>query len=838
MRSAKSARPMGGRRKSFHLPESTPHYPPPLDFHTVHRRIELKLDFERRTLSGSCTLEITPSREGLAKAEFDAVGLDIQSVTVDGNPSGFEYDNERLEVPLDRPGARHSVRVEYVAAPRDGVFFTGPDGEHPEKEVQAWSHNEAEAARHWFPCHDHPGERSTCELILTVPKLFRVISNGKLLSTKEDGENATYHWREDVPHATYLTSFVAGKFGVIEEEVEGVKVRYNFPESKRGDVPKYFGETPNILKVLGELVGMKYPYEKYDNTTVEDFVAGGEENINATTYATNYYPDASSAEDFATTYSVPHQGAVNLVAHETAHQWFGDLVTCADWAHAWLNEGFATYFELLYTEKTLGTEQMLWEKSSRLDAYFDEDKDEYRRPIVERDYVWPDDLFDAHLYPKAAAMLHELRFIMGDAAFFRGIAAYLDTYARSTAETHDFRKAMEKSSGLQLEEFFEQAFYRKGHPEFEVAYSWDDAAISATLKVKQTQATDDGTPVFKLPCEVVFYVAGERRAFRVVLDGAEQTLTFVLPSKPAIVEFDPRAWLLKKVKFEKTLDLLLSQLAKSEDASSRAEAAAALGRMRSEKAVEGLRQAASEDPFWHVQSSALEALGGVGTSSALSALLGVGLPANRRARRGLAAALGNFKDEKARELLLRILKSDESPYVRCEAALSLAKSWPDGAFPHLKEAMKVQTVNETLAEACLAAMGKLKEPEAGKIILESLLYGRPTRVRIGAMKAIKERGRIADEEVPVLKEIIRSDKEFRVRQQAVNSLVRPLGDTRFLDVMLEASGKESQKVVRRKALETYHELSASAESSATLEKLKAEVEQLKEENKRLGPSSA
>ena len=820
-------------RKSFKLPEAKAHYSPTLDFHTEHIRIELGVDFEKRSIAGSTTLEIMPVRAGIRAARFDAVELNVKSISVDGSPTDFEYDNEVLEVPLGRQAAKHSVRVEYDAVPRDGVFFTAPDKEHPEKGVQAWSHNEAEAARHWFPCHDHPGDRATSELILTVPKEFRVISNGRLLSSENHGETTTYHWREDVPHSTYLTSFVAAKLSVIEEDVDGIKIRYNFPESKRNDVMRYFGETPKIIRTMGELVGMKYPYEKYDSTTVEDFIAGGEENIDATTYAMNYYPDASSEEDFATSYSVPHQGAVNLVAHETAHMWFGDLVTCADWPHAWLNEGFATYFELLYMEKTRGVDHMRWELSSRVGVYFEEDEEKYRRPIVEREYVWPDDIFDGHLYPKAAAMLHELRFMVGDEAFFRGVSSYLKAFARSTAETSDFRRAIEKASGLQLEEFFEQAFYKKGYPEFEVGYAWDDTARTGTLRVKQVQGTEDGTPLFKLPCEVVFYTSGQRRVFNVVLEGAEQTLTFALPSKPNVVELDPRQWLLKKVKFEKTLDLLLSQLAGSEDASSRAEAATALGKTRSEMAIQGLKRAATEDRFWHVQSCALRALGEMGTQAALEALLEVEAPENRRARRGLAVALGNFTDERARKRLLLLLRDDQSPYVRCDAALALAKSWPDGALPYLKEAMTAHTVNETLAEACLAAMGKLKDPEVNKIILDSLRYGRPARVRVGAMRGIKDRGRILDEEVPVIKEIVLGDKEFRVRLQAVESLVKPLGDTRFLEVMHEASEKEVLKPIKRKALEAYHELAASAESVAALSRLREEVDQLKQENKRL-----
>ena len=292
------------------------------------------------------------------------------------------------------------------------------------------------------------------------------------------------------------------------------------------------------------------------------------------------------------------------------------------------------------------------------------------------------------------------------------------------------------------------------------------------------------------------------------------------------------------MKFEKGIDLLLAQLQGSQDARSRAEAAKGLGRLKNGKAIEGLRKGAARGQFWHVRASALKALGEIGTPAALEALLSLGLPEERRVRRGLAEALGNFKDERARSLLRKLLEGDPSPYVRCESALALAKSWPEGALPHLVEAMKDHTPNETLGEACLAAMGKVKTDEADRIVRESLAYGRPTRVRIGAMKAIKERGRILDAEVPVLREIIGDPRDYRVRLFAVDSLVRPLGDRRFMEAVEKTSRSDREGHVRRKALETYYELSASAEASSALTKLRAEVDLLKEENRRLATAPA
>jgi aminopeptidase N len=822
-----------GSHKSFRLPESKPHYAPPKEFRTLHRKIELSVDFQKKSVSGFCTLDIEPIRHDLREAHIDACELDITSCAVDGEKVDYGYDNAVLTVPLPERGVHHSIRVEYSASPKEGLYFTSPDTEHPEKEVQAWTHSEPESARFWYPCHDHPSDKSSSEMVIRVPKGFRVISNGQLLSTREEGESVVFHWKEDTPHSSYLSSFVAGRFGEITQEVHGLKLHYNFPESKRGDVLRYFGETPRIIEILEELTGMKYPYEKYDQTTVEDFIAGGEENLNATTLATNYYPEAGTEEDFQPAYSNPFTTAANLVAHEAAHQWYGDWVTCSDWCHAWINEAWATYLQSLYVEKTRGADFMRWEMRAREVEYFDEDETEYRRPIVDREYVWPHDVFDHTTYRKGASMLHELRYVMGDDAFFRGTAEFLRRHAKACADTDDMRKAMEAVSGLQLEEFFEQAFLKPGYPEFHIEYGWDDAAKTATLRVKQEQDTSDGTPVFKLPCDVVFYVGEARKKFRVTLDSAEQSVVFSLDARPSVVEFDPERWLLKKVKFEKTLDLLENQLAHSQDAWSRAEAAAALGKTGSDRAILALKAAAKREQFWDVRACALRALGEIGKDSALEAILEVGSPSDRRVRRALAKALASFKDERARKLLLVLLESDESPYVRCEAALSLAKSWPEGALLHLKRAMGVHSPNETLAEACLEAMGKLKDEEVKRIVDENLAYGRPIRVRIGALKAIKGRGRIMDDELPLLKEIMLHDKEYRVRSYLISSLLRELSDVRLLDSLAEVSKTDRNGSVRRKALEVYYLLSKEADQGVALTKLKAEVEALREENGRL-----
>src|SRR3989441_2977363 len=655
------------------------------------------------------------------------------------------------------------VLVSYAASPIQGVYFIQPDEAYPDKEVQAWTQSETEFASYWFPCYDSPNDTSTSEMLITVREGFLTISNGKLLSVLKSGEKVTYHWIEETRHSSYLNSSVVGKFGVKKDEVEGVSLEYYFPERKRKDVRRYLGERSKMMNLFGGLTGIKSPYEKYAQTTVEDFIYGGMENISATTFATTYYPDERSEEDFQVSYSREGQNAVNLVAHELAHQWFGDLVTCADWTHAWLNEGFASYFQCLYLEKEKGVDLLRWDMSLKAELYFDEEETSYRRPIVERNYVYPDDLFDSATYEKGAWMIHQLRYILGDDLFFKGVQEYLRQFSRENAETHDLRKALERVSGESLEEYFEEFFFKAGYPEFEVEYSWDEVGSTANLTVRQTQFADGQTPVFRLPCVIVFYTRKGRTKRRVLLSSGEEKLVFELGSKQKIVEFDPEEWILKKVKFGKRFELLANQLRESIDASSRARAAADLGSTKNNAVLAPLKEAALTDPSWIVRAKALEALGEVGTEEALTSILSLGIPQNRRGRRALARALANFKDRGGYKLLAELLLSDESPYVQCEAAISLAKAQADGALQLLKKAMKINSPNFTLTEACLDAAGYIKEEEVRTLIMENLRYGAPSRARTGAMKGIINRGFAYEDEVATLKEILLRDKEFRVR---------------------------------------------------------------------------
>ncbi len=753
--------PGRGGRRSFHVPGSSKHFPPALEYHTRHINLKLKIDLEAKTIQGSCTLTINiSSATRPATLHFDAIGMQIEKVEVDGKNTRFEYDGETLSVtpePRPTPGSRSEVTVWYSSKPKGGVYFVHPEEEYPSKPLQAWTQFEAEGARFCLPCRDFPDDKSTSEMVITVKEGFQMLSNGKLLSQETKEGWTTFHWKEDVPHSVYLNSFAIGKFLMTQEVTQGgVPLQYLFPESKKADAHRYFGLTPDMLKTFEEITGAKYPFEKYAQVAVHDFIYGGMENIGATTLTDTRFPDARSEEDYAARYSRPDRTAVELVSHELAHMWFGDLVTTRDWANAWLNEGFATYFEALYHERKFGVDDMREDLRAKAEVHFEEDEGRYRRAIVDNDYIYADDLFDTFLYEKAAWMLHQLRYMLGDETFFRGVGEYVSRFRQKSVDTHDFRRVMEETSDRSLEQYFQQSFYQAGHPEFEVEYSWDEGVKEASVTIRQAQATGEGTmtPIFSLPCSLVFYTKGVRVEKRVWVKNSEETYHFQLDSEPSIVEFDPEEWLLKKLKFKKNRSLLANQLSGSEDATSRRRAAEDLVMFKTPETIQLLKQAASREQHWTVRAEALRTTGKIGGAEALSVLLEMVGVRNRRVRRAAVAALAEFKgDANVQEVLKKVLFNDESPYVQCEAALSLGKTGGAEAIPTLILSMRLPSPEYGVTEASVEALGYVKTKEARELIRQNTPYGLPTRVRMGALKGYIRLGSLEDEDLRILKDI-------------------------------------------------------------------------------------
>jgi aminopeptidase N len=857
-------------KRSFHIPGSTRHLPPDKEFHSEHIRIELKVDLQNKRISGSCKTTLLVLREGGETIHLDACAMRIESVKLDGKAVQFEHDGRVLAVSSpsfkDRPSSPHELTVAYSAEPKQGVYFIGPDESYPDKPLQAWTQGEPEFSRYWFPCHDHPADKATSETLITVPQGYLVVSNGRLISQQgatagagekkeekiDDGEAGlvTFHWKEDVPHSTYLTSFVVGQFGLTEEEVSGVLLQYYFPESKRADAPRLYGLTPDMLAVFESLTQTKYPFEKYSQVAVQDFIIGGMENVSATTLTDTRFPDERSEEDYASRYSKPDRNHIELVAHELAHMWFGDLVTAKHWSHLWLNEGFATYFQALYTERKYGKDEFRHDMLSKAEAYFEEDASAYRRAIVEDTYIYPDDVFDANAYEKASWMIHQLRYILGDQLFFKAIAEYLRRHARGIVDTHDLQNVLEDVSGLSLQGYFEQAFHRAGHPELEVTFSWEEATKTSGMVIRQTQTPDEMTPIFSLPCELVFYVDGRRIAKRVRLGAREERYHFELPGRPEIVELDPEEWLLKKVKFDKSLPMLLLQLRDSQDASSRRRAAEALSSFKSDDdVVRALEELVLRDQEHHsVRSESARSLGKIGSAQALDSLLRLVKVKHRRVRRSVIGALGEFKDGRVAAPLLAALRSDESPYVQCQAALAYGKARLPDAYAVLTSMVGTPSPEDALSEACLEALGYQRGPigqtegegeenarqrRTREFVRRYLPYGRPIRTRVGALKALNKLGWLDEVDVAMLKDILLKDRQYTIRLEVLE-VVSELFDRRLLGAVREAIENDPDPRIRRRALDVELRLTdATTTIEKTLSGMKEDIELVKADNREL-----
>ncbi|MGI0079499.1 MAG: M1 family metallopeptidase, partial [Nitrososphaerales archaeon] len=454
--------------RSFFLPGQPTKFPRSPIFKIKHSKLELDLDFEKKSLTGKVTHTIEAVGSPIQAITLDAAEMSFESLKVNGAPASYSVGPKSVVIVLGldlQAGESANVEIEYSATPRRGLYFRGPTEFEPNRTVHAFTQGQSEDSKYWYPCYDYPNMRSSTEMLVTVPQNMTVISNGKLVGVNgtESKNKKTWHFAEEMPHSSYMTSLVAGDFVKLEENHDKVLVQYFLPAYKEALAKRSFEKTPRMIDFFERVTGQKYPYSKYAQSVVSDYMYGGMENISATTLTERTLHDERAHLDFSSD---------SLVAHELAHQWFGDLLTCKDWSNAWLNEGFATYFDALFKEEDLGEDefQYFMRHSTAMENFFAE-TERYQRPIVTKRYWDPDELFDYHTYEKGSWVLNCLRGMLGEDVFFRGIKSYVAKQKISLVETSDFRKALEEVSGIDLESFFEQWLYSPGFPDYFVNYA-------------------------------------------------------------------------------------------------------------------------------------------------------------------------------------------------------------------------------------------------------------------------------------------------------------------------------------------------------------------------------
>jgi aminopeptidase N len=797
-----------------------------------HVRLDWDLDLQGRRLTGTATLSLTARRDALAVLTFDAVELDVGAVTIDGRAAAFDNDGERLRVTCPAPlaeGTRVDVAIQYSCQPRRGLYFIGPDADHPERALQCWTQGQDDDSRHYWPCIDHPIEKFTTEVICAAPAGSFVLSNGVLRQRSDlPGGRVRWHYALEFPQPAYLVTLVAGPFSEIAARAPrtGVEVYYYAQPGREADAQRTLGRTPDMIDFFSERIGVPYPYPRYSQIAVTEFIFGGMENTTATTLTDLVLLDERAALD---------HDVDGLVSHELAHQWWGDLLTCREWSEAWLNEGFATYFEYVWREHAKGRDEADLELLVDTDGYLTE-AGRYQRPVVCRQYDEPIHLFDAHLYEKGGRVVHMLRHELGDAAFWRAIGHYARKHAHGSVETRDLARAIEETTGRNVDELFDRWIARPGHPELAGRWEWDEDRKVGTLRIAQKQAVTSETPLFKFSTLVRFEVAGGERDERVTISEASHAFEFHLPARPTQVIFDPGDVVLKSVKFDKSAVLWRRQLAGARLAVDRVSAARALAELPDPAGVTALAAAMRDDPFWGVRAAAARALGQTRREEARDALVAALADRHPRVRRAVAAGLGDFTgDETAAAALAACLRrGDPSVFVEAEAAAALGRTRSPEALALLPTLLDRPSFQDVIRSRAIEGLGRCGDERALPVIRDAWRPGAVWASRRAVVSALAElaRGTGSARAARELIEIRLRDRDFRVRAEAASALAR-LASTEAVPAIRAALAAELDGRARRRMEDAIRDLEAGTRPSEELRQLHDEVERLRNETAKL-----
>lgn len=792
-----------------------------------HVRLDLKFDLEKQEMQGTATHQLALLAPA-STIELDAAQMSISGVTLlaedsaDRNKLTYRHQGETLTIDLGREypaGQKLKFSVDYsVAQPRHGAHFVVPDAFEPTQPRMVWTQSEPEYARYWFPCFDSPSDRLTSETFTTVAGGNVVLSNGTLEGKQENADKTvTWHWLQKQTHSPYLMSVVAGDFEILEQAWDGIPVLSYVPRGRLADAARSFDKTPAMLQFFSEKIGYRYPWPKYAQICVDEYAWGGMEHTSATTLNLHTLHDERAHLDVS---------SINLVAHELAHQWWGDLVTCKDWGELWLNESFATYFATLWTEHDEGWDEAAWDRYQEAERYFGEDS-RYRRSIVNYRYNTPMNMFDSHSYPKGGRVLHMLRGELGEEAYWKAIRRYIEVNQYRVVETADLRIAIEDSTGQGMNWFFDQWLYHGGHPEFHVEWNWDAANKDVRLTVKQTQKVDEVTPLFRTSAEIEIALPGETFIKRVQLTKPEETFHFPAAERPTRVCFDPRDWILKKLDFPKSTDELLDQLARDKHVICRVQAAAELAKLKDDPRVSAaLIAALPTETFWAVRQELVKAVAKLSGDAARQALITAARQDPKSfVRREAISALGGFAHDETRAALRQVLEQDHSYYAQAEALRALLKIDRDHCRDAHLAALALPSHSEVLLRAACDGLVELKDTSAAErfaaLLKEPLTPDRRTAI-IGSLARLKPEDAAARQ---LLAEQLDNDR-ISVRRATIETLVA-LRDPAAISALQARRGKEEHPGTVGAIDEALEKLRESTKGTAELQK---EIEVLRKKN--------
>jgi aminopeptidase N len=538
-------------------------------FDLIHTKLELSFNYKLKQVIGKAEIRLKPYIYSTDILKLDAKNFEVIEIGLIGEdqilPLQYTYNQSEIIISLDKAYNRNEefkIFIDYIAKPNEiaetgswairsnqGLYFVDSDTDNP----QIWTQGETQSNSCWFPTIDSPTQNMTQEIYLTVKKEFKSLSNGILVSSlpNPDGTRTDY-WKQEKPHAPYLTMIAVGKFEIIEDYWRDLPV-FVYVEEK--DIPKaksLYAKTYKMIDMYSRILDFDYPWDKYHQIVVRDFVSGAMENTGAVVFG-----------DYVLHYGNEEQRMEYecVVAHELSHHWFGNLVTCESWANLPLNESFATYMEYIWLEHEYGrTIADIHLEQDYLNYTFERFfKDEN---LIRFNYKHRDDMFDAHSYQKGGIILHLLRYTVGDDAFWKALQIYLKEYAYQPVEIHHLRLAFEKVTGYDMNWFFDQWFFHKGIPELNISYAYDQQTKKASITIKQMQDIKK-FPLYKIPTFVDLYYKDTVFRRPLYIDQQNEVFEFSSPSKPLFMNVDPENAILCKKKENYTLEDYISILEKA-----------------------------------------------------------------------------------------------------------------------------------------------------------------------------------------------------------------------------------------------------------------------------------
>jgi aminopeptidase N len=665
----------------------------------IHTKLDVRFDYKKRYLYGKEWVTLKPHFYPTDTLRLDAKGMDIKNISIVKNgknvPLKYKYqDSLSLAIQLDKVyhnNENYTVYIDYTSKPNElhvkgsaaindakGLYFINPDGTEKDKPTQIWTQGETESSSCWFPTIDKSQQKTTDEISMTVPAKYVTLSNGRLASQKVNGDGTrTDTWKQELPHSPYLFMMAVGDFKIYKDKWRDKEVSYYLEPKYAPYAKEIFGMTPELIEFYSKTLGVDYPWYKYSQIVVRDYVSGAMENTSATLHGE--YVQGTKRELLDAYYDAGR----STIAHELFHQWFGDLVTAESWSNLTVNESFADFSEMLWAEHKYGKDEADAHSYTAMVNYLSQPANK-TKDLVRFHYNDKEDVFDLVTYQKGGRILNMLRNYLGYDAFYKGLGIYLKTNAYKAGEAQQLRLALEEASGRDLNWFFNQWYYGHGNPTLKISYKWDDADKKETVYLQQTQ---DGNG-FILPMAINIYAGGKKTRHNIWMNDKADTLTFASAVKPDLVNVDGDKVLLAEKRDSKTLDEYVFQYFNAPLYLDRFEA---IDKATPEQGSEGARKvmlAALKDKYYGLRIKAIK---------------------------GLNMSSDDVRNA-AQPILLSLAQTDENTLVRAAAISVLGKLKAPGMMNTFKEALKSESY--AVQGAALAAIA-LQEPAQALTLAKS-----------------------------------------------------------------------------------------------------------------------